>query len=159
MYYRLKVVPIDVPPLRERREDIPILIDHYARLFAAEMHQETPGITPAAMKLLITYDWPGNVRELANVVERSVIMSGGVIDVGDLPGLVPVSKQALEVPLTGTLKEILQSVEKVVISRALKQHNGNKVKTAQALDMSRRALIYKMQDYGLADANETVVGE
>ena len=157
LYYRLKVVPVYVPPLRERREDIPAFIDYYARLFATEMHREPPAITPAAVGKLTAYDWPGNVRELANVIERSVIMSSGVIDAGDLPGLSPSlgTKPLLEIPPTGTLREILQSVEQTVISRALKQHNGNKVKTAQALGMSRRALIYKLQDYGLIEMDES----
>ena len=154
LYYRLKVVPISVPPLRERREDIPAFIDHYSRLFAAEMHQETPCITPAAVELLKTYDWPGNVRELANVIERSVIMSGGVIGAEDLPGLVPGQTLLPAIPATGTLREILQSVEKEVIHRTLAKCNGNKQKTAQTLDMSRRALLYKLHDYGLIAAEE-----
>lgn len=156
LYYRLKVVPIYVPPLRERREDIPLFIEHYIRRFAAEMHQETPCVTPKAIELLKAYEWPGNVRELANVIERSVIMSGGVIDVQDLPGLSAVQKLPVEVPVTGTLREILRAVEKEVISRALKQHNGNKLRTAQALDMSRRALLYKLQEYHLEDQEDNV---
>jgi two-component system response regulator AtoC len=151
LYYRLKVVPISVPPLRERREDIPAFIEFYLRRFAAELHREIPGITPAAVQRLKAYDWPGNVRELANVLERSVIMSGGVIDIDDLPSLTEIRKSPVEIPFTGTLREILRSVEKEVIGRALKHHNGNKVKTAQALGMSRRALLYKLSGYGLVD--------
>ena len=155
LFYRLKVVPISVPPLRERREDIPDFIDHYIRRYAAEMHQDVPCISPEAVKQLKAYDWPGNVRELANVIERSVIMSSGVIGVEDLPVLSQTKKHTpIELPLSGTLKEILRMVEKEVISRALKQNNGNKVKTAQALDISRRALLYKLSDYGLMDPAE-----
>jgi two-component system response regulator AtoC len=154
LYYRLKVVPISVPPLRERREDIPAFVEFFLRRFAAEMHQETPCITPAAVERLKAYGWPGNVRELANVIERSVIMSGGVIGVDDLPRLNETKKSPVEIPSTGTLREILRSVEKEVINRALKQHNGNKVKTAQTLDMSRRALLYKLGDYGLLNPTE-----
>jgi two-component system response regulator AtoC len=159
LYYRLKVVPISVPPLRERREDISAFIEFYLRRFAAEMHREVPCITQAAVERLKAYDWPGNVRELANVIERSVIMSGGVIGVDDLPGMIEPEKSPVEIPPTGTLREILRSVEKEVISRALKQYNGNKVKTAKALDMSRRALLYKLSDYGLLDPNESSLND
>lgn len=154
LYYRLKVVPIYVPPLRERRDDIPDFIDHYIRRYSAEMHQDIPCISAEAVERLKAYDWPGNVRELANVIERSVIMSSGVIGVEDLPVLAQTRHLPVEVPAAGTLKEIVRSVEKEVISRALKQNNGNKVKTAHALDISRRALLYKLSDYGLMDPTE-----
>lgn len=150
LYYRLKVVPIKVPLLRERKEDIPLFIDYYVRRFSVEAHREVPGITPDAMKLLLEYHWPGNVRELANVMERAIIMSDGVISARDLPSLSPVSEEPpLLVREEGTLKEILHQVEKQVIANALSANKGNRVKTAQALDMSRRALIYKIEEYGL----------
>ncbi len=153
LYYRLKVVPIKVPLLRERREDIPLFIDYYVRRFALEAHRDIPGITPAAMKLLLDYHWPGNVRELANVMERAIIMSDGVISANDLPTLSTGSEKPRTVlQEQGTLKEILRSMEKQVIANALRENKGNRVKTAQALDMSRRALIYKIEEYGLGKA-------
>ncbi|MBP2639250.1 MAG: atoC 3 [Firmicutes bacterium] len=151
LYYRLKVVPIKVPLLRERKEDIPLFIDYYVRRFSVEAHREVPCITPDAMKVLLEYHWPGNVRELANVMERAIIMSDGVISAHDLPSLSPASEEPpLLVREEGTLKEILHQVEKQVIANALLANKGNRVKTAQALDMSRRALIYKIEEYGLS---------
>jgi two-component system response regulator AtoC len=150
LYYRLKVVPIHVPPLRQRAEDIPLFIEHFIRQFAFEAHLEVPLITSEAMNLLCQYSWPGNVRELANVIERAAILSQGIIDVPDLPGLLPSDKQSV-VPVwgTNTLKDSMRRVEKEIIANVLKQHNGNKVKTAQALDISRRALLYKIVEHGL----------
>lgn len=151
LYYRLNVVPIHVPPLRERSDDIPFLIDFFVRRYAEENHREIPYITPKAMALLKQYPWPGNVRELANALERAVIMSRGMIEIQDLPGLtpVPIGFRQVAVPETGTLKDIIRQVEKVVITRTLKKNGGNRVKTAQDLDISRRALLYKIKEYGL----------
>ena len=107
------------------------------------------------MKLLLEYHWPGNVRELANVMERAIIMSDGVISAHDLPSIsVSSEKPSLIVNEEGTLKDILHRVEKQVIADALKANGGNRVKTAQALDMSRRALIYKIEEYGLGKVVE-----
>ncbi len=155
LYYRLKVVPIHVPPLRQRAEDIPLFIDHFIRRFAFEAHLEVPLITSEAMNLLCQYSWPGNVRELANVLERAVILSQGIIDVPDLPGLLPTHEQGI-VPLDGTntLKDSMRRIEKEIIANMLKQHNGNKVKTAQALDISRRALLYKIVEHGLGKKSQ-----
>lgn len=155
LYYRLKVVPIHVPPLRERVEDIRLFIEHFVRQFAFEAHLEVPLITPGAMKLLCQYSWPGNVRELANVIERAVILSQGIIDIPDLPGLFPSNEQAVvQASATNTLKDSMRRVEKEIISNTLKLHNGNKVKTAQALDISRRALLYKIVEHGLGKKPE-----
>jgi len=158
LYYRLKVVPIKVPLLRERKEDIPLFIDYYIRRFSVEAHSEVPGITPDAMKFLMEYHWPGNVRELANVMERAIIMSDGVISAHDLPSLSSSSKEPrLVVREEGSLKEILHHVEKQVIANALLANKGNRVKTAQALDMSRRALIYKIEEYGLGKVVDDMI--
>lgn len=153
LYYRLKVVPIHVPPLRERAEDIPLLIDYFLRRFAAETHRNPPPVTAEAAALLRDYPWPGNVRELANALERAVIMSGGVIGVSDLPGLAPGDAPTHPViPESGTFREIMHGVERQVIARALKACGGSRVKTAQALDISRRALLYKIEEHGLGKA-------
>lgn len=150
LFYRLNVVPIHVPPLRERPEDIPLFIDFFVRRFARESHLPIPYVMPEVIETLMRYSWPGNVRELANVLERAVIMSNGIISSEDFPGLSPKSCAGkVIIPETGTLKEILHQVEKQVILRALKEHHGNRVRTAQALDISRRALLYKIEEYGL----------
>ncbi|MBP2663391.1 MAG: two component, sigma54 specific, transcriptional regulator, Fis family [Firmicutes bacterium] len=162
LYYRLKVVPIHVPALRQRAEDIPLFVDHFIRQFAFEAHLEVPLITSEAMNLLCQYSWPGNVRELANVLERAVILSQGIVDVPDLPGLLPSNEQSVvSVSETNTLKDSMRRVEKQIIANMLKQHNGNKVKTAQALDISRRALLYKIVEHGLSKKSqaETQEGE
>ena len=153
LYYRLKVVPIHVPALRERMGDIPAFVEYFVRRFADESHVEPPMVTPEALKLLCRCPWPGNVRELANVMERAVILSQGVIDVMDLPGLLPADElPVVAVPETGTYREQMQKVEKQIIENALKQNQGNRVKTAKALDISRRALLYKIDEHGLGRA-------
>ncbi|WP_094602796.1 Regulatory protein AtoC [Sporomusa silvacetica DSM 10669] len=160
LYYRLKVVPIHVPALRQRAEDIPLFIDHFIRRFAFEAHLEVPLITSEATNLLCQYSWPGNVRELANVLERAVILSQGIVDVPDLPGLLPSNEQSVvSVSDTNTLKDSMRRVEKQIIANMLKQHNGNKVKTAQALDISRRALLYKIVEHGLGKKSQVETQE
>lgn len=155
LYYRLKVVPIHVPSLRERAEDIPLFVDYFIRRFACEAHLDVPLVTAEAMNLLCQYNWPGNVRELANVLERAVILSQGIIHVSDLPGLLPSSEISdVLVSKVDTLKESMRRVEKKIIENALKQNKGNKVKTAQALDISRRALLYKVVEHGLGKNSE-----
>lgn len=158
LYYRLNVVPIHVPPLRERAADIPYLIEHFVKRSAQAAGCPEPLITQEARDLLQRYSWPGNVRELANMLERTVIMSNGVIDIDDLPGIqnvVPVSsvssggQETLTVPFTGSLKEMSHALEREIIIRSLKKHGGNRMKTALALDISRRALLYKLEEYGL----------
>ena len=150
LYYRLKVVPIHVPALRERMGDIPEFVNYFVRRFADEAHTEVPIVTPEAMKLLCRCPWPGNVRELANVMERAVIMSQGVIDVMDLPGVLPATElPVIAVPENGTYREQMRQVEKQILENALRQNQGNRVKTAKALDISRRALLYKIDEHGL----------
>lgn len=156
LYYRLKVIPIDVPPLRNRTDDIPLLIDYYINRVAHESNKERPFITSEARELLQQYQWPGNVRELSNVLERAVIMSNGIITGQDLPGITAFYQELPEItPHTGTLKEILHQVEKHFIARALKANHHNRVKTARALDISRRALLYKIEEYGLEESSST----
>ena len=150
LFYRLKVVPIHVPALRERVEDIPAFVDYFVRRYADEAHVEVPIVSPEALKLLCRCPWPGNVRELGNVLERAVILSQGVIDVMDLPGLLPAEElPVVAVPESGTYREQMHRVEKQIIENALRQNNGNRVKTAKALDISRRALLYKIDEHGL----------
>lgn len=150
LYYRLNVVPIHVPPLRERPEDIPLFINYLVRQFAVESHRHIPYVTPETIEILTRYSWPGNVRELANVLERAVIMSNGVIDVDHFSNLsLENDNKKINIPRVGTLKEILRQVERDVIAKTLKDHCGNRVRTAQELNISRRALLYKIEEYGL----------
>ena len=159
LYYRLKVVPIHVPALRERAVDIPLFVDYFVRKFADDAHVEIPLVTPEAVKLLTRCPWPGNVRELANVLERAVILSQGVIDVDDMPGLLPADElPVISIPKSGTYREQMRQVEKQIIVNALKQHNGNRVQTAKTLEISRRALLYKIEEHGLGRGSEEELG-
>ncbi|MBP2642779.1 MAG: atoC 3 [Firmicutes bacterium] len=155
LYYRLNVVCLSAPPLRQRREDIELLANYFLRKFATENERDIMGFDPEAIKVLETYDWPGNVRELSNVVERAVIMgNGSIIFTEDLPEHIKVYKQASQMAINETreelsLKEMIKNVERALIKNALKRNQGNRVKTAQQLGMSRRSILYKIQEYEL----------
>lgn len=150
LYYRLNVFPIYVPSLRERKEDIPLFVEHFISVFSNEMNRKSPIVTSDAMLKICEYHWPGNVRELANVIERALIMSSGVISVDELTGLFCLEKDPVA-DMMGytTLKELLQDTEKKAIDQTLRLFNGNRVQTAKKLDISRRALQYKIEQYKL----------
>lgn len=145
LYYRLAVVDIRLPALRERSGDIPLLVSRFLAEFSAANGNRVTGITPAAMKLLESYAWPGNVRELRNAVERMVVLSqGGQLDVDDVPEMMRLP--AITAPAamaTGTLEE----TEKAKILAVLKQVNGNRSRAAQVLGISRRTLYRKLDEY------------
>lgn len=154
LYYRLNVVFIHVPPLRERREDIHLLADYFLHKYAQENNKTMSLFDLETCSLLADYHWPGNVRELANVVERAVIMSTGcVIFPEDLPAALSrhqiLAMEASSDYAGQPLKEIIKQVERNVIKQALANNNGNKVKTAKDLGMSRRSLLYKIEEYEL----------
>jgi two-component system response regulator AtoC len=150
LFYRLNVVPIHLPPLRERKEDIELFIGYFVRRFAVEANREPPIVTPEAMEYLCNHSWPGNVRELANTLERAVIMSQGVIS---LPDLLRADSEAapqyMTIALAGSLRDILHRAEKEVIARVLRANEGNRLKAAQMLGISRRALFYKIDEHDL----------
>ena len=154
LYYRLNVVCLNSLPLRARKEDIGLLADHFLQKFSRENHKEMTGIDIEAMNILQTYDWPGNVRELLNVIERAVIMStGSVVFAEDLPDhLLKVDRSENlgtdEKKANGkTLKERIKKEECKFIRQILLCNHGNRVKTAKELGISRRALLYKIQEY------------
>jgi DNA-binding NtrC family response regulator len=162
LYYRLNVVPINIPPLREHKEDIPYLVDHFIARFARESGTTLAEITPAAMKLLIGFHWPGNVRELENIIERAVALSTGtVIDVADIrldfspgkPGGAYASPRAsagdaAPFPPEGVT---LEQFEDEIIKEALHRANGNKSQAARLLGLSRNALRYRLSKIGIPD--------
>jgi DNA-binding NtrC family response regulator len=155
LYYRLNVVPIDIPPLREHKEDIPALVKYFLEKFAQDAGAPTKAITPAAMKLLVDFQWPGNVRELENVMQRAVTLAEGPrIDVGDIHldsrGPRPNSGGAFVLPEGMTLDQW----EQETIREALKRANGNKSQAARMLGLSRNALRYRLSQMGVADAAE-----
>ncbi|MBW1989965.1 MAG: sigma-54-dependent Fis family transcriptional regulator [Deltaproteobacteria bacterium] len=154
LYYRLNVMPIHVPPLRERPEDIPVLAQHFLAKYAEKNRKEAKGFTPQAMDLLVKYPWPGNVRELENAVERAVIlMTGQHVTVRELPA--PVARsQAAESggpppELPDTAPRSLEEAEKQAVKNALAAANGNKSEAARVLGITRKTLHAKLKKWGL----------
>jgi len=151
LYFRLNVVRIFLPPLRERREDIPLLCDHFLKELSRENEKNIEGFTPEAMEALSRYDWPGNVRELRNAVERMVVLArGNRLTLRDIPPEIrneTGSPRTAAIPQTTTLEE----AEKLLIARALADNNGNRTQAARQLGISRRTLHRKINEYGLRD--------
>ncbi|MFM7515481.1 MAG: sigma-54-dependent transcriptional regulator [Pirellula sp.] len=149
LYYRLNIIPIYVPPLRSRREDIPLLIKHFLDHFCLRHRRSPKVLDAAAMKLLTENAWPGNIRQLRNVIERLVITSQGEeIQCKDLPAeLTRLAKE--ESVLKGSLVEIAEAAEKVAIAQALSSNEFHRERTAKALGISVRTLHYKMNRYNL----------
>jgi DNA-binding NtrC family response regulator len=156
LYYRLNVVAIDIPPLRDHKEDVPALVEFFLKKFARESGKPVQSITPAAMRLLVDYHWPGNVRELQNVIERAVTLSAGTqLDVDDIH-LDSVSRRAATVAADANSRAIpagftLEQWEEEIIREALKAANGNKSQAARALGLSRNALRYRLSKIGVPD--------
>jgi DNA-binding NtrC family response regulator len=151
LFFRLNVLAIALPPLQERREDVPLLVDHF--LTTRQLGRVPYAVDPAAMEVLVGYDWPGNVRELANVVERAQILAeGNVITTDDLPENLFVARSA-PVPPTGS-PDALDVVERRHVIEILRKAGGNKVQAAKALGVSRRTLYRLIERYGLVTGGE-----
>jgi DNA-binding NtrC family response regulator len=149
LYYRLNVVPIKLPPLRARAEDIPLLVDCFLRDFAAKHQRPPKEVSPEAMRLLRIYPWPGNIRQLRNVIERLVVTVGdGVIRPEHLPEEVQAAERDVRT-LTVILGTPLKEVEEEVIRRTLAEVTNHREKAAQLLGISPRALQYKIKEYGI----------
>jgi Nif-specific regulatory protein len=147
LFYRLKVVTIDVPPLRERREDIPLIVDYQFKRFARIHNKQIKGISPEVMKLIKSYDWPGNIRELMNCLESAVVMSvGDEITVDSLPPFLTM-KQSQD--SRGRSPKNLSEVEKNTILEVLKKTRGNKAEAARVLGIGLRTLYRKLNQYGV----------
>ncbi len=157
LYYRLNVIQINLPPLRERREDIPLLVHHFVDKYSKEMGKEIKGVTPEAMELLVNYDYPGNVRELENIIERSVTletepyitdkhirsyMSERLLS-RELPIKVEIPEEGID------LNRVIEEIEKAFLLKALERTGGMKKKAAELLGMNFRAIRYKLAKYGL----------
>lgn len=153
LYYRLNVVGLELPPLRERRDDIPLLAQHFLDMFAKKNHKEIKGFTPRAMDLLIRYDWPGNVRELMNAIERCVVLARSeYIDSENLNTIQNLS-QTDSKPLPFYEEKdnsvSLEDVEKTAILRMLEHVSGNKSEAARRLGITRKTLHKKLKKYGV----------
>ena len=154
LFYRLNVVTVTVPPLRERAEDIPLLVGHFLQRSRQKLSEPAKRITPAALDALVAHSWPGNVRELENVVERAVtLISGSVIDVGDLPKLAgPAAPQRPSVegmPFAEAKRRLQDQFEREAIAGALKASGGNVTRAARSLGMARSALQRLVKRHGL----------
>lgn len=148
LFFRLNVIPLSVPPLRERKEDIPLLIDHFLKTISEEYGQRPKKITPEAIRILQGHEWPGNVRELRNTIERLLIMtSSDVITERDIS--IGSSTEVADYFRYRTLKEARDAFEKDFITRRLKENNWNISKTAEQLDIERSNLHRKIKAYNI----------
>jgi len=152
LYYRLNIIPLELPPLRERREDIPMLVEHFLEKKSSELNKEPPRVSANAMQELTNYYWPGNVRELENVIERAVVLcESEEIGLNDLPILLgDPSRTTLrllkeDLPLVAALEDL----ERQLIARALEKAKGVKTEAARVLGLKTSALYYKLEKYDL----------
>ena len=154
LYYRLNVIPIEVPPLRQRKEDLPLLVAHFVTVFSAENGKRPKTVSVEALAYFLSYDWPGNVRELRNMVERLVIMSPrDVIGPEDLPP--PLRPRVAEPPADDaqrerTLKEAREAFERAFILSELRANEWNMTRTAERLGIERSHLYRKLKAYGIS---------
>ncbi|HQY60992.1 MAG: sigma-54-dependent Fis family transcriptional regulator [Myxococcales bacterium] len=155
LYYRINVLPVVIPPLRERKEDVPLLVEHFLTRNNARLGTSLRGLSTDARKLMLEYAWPGNVRELENTIERAMVLAeGDLIEVGDLPErlretLDPVKAQLASGELS--IKKTSAAVEEILIRRALQKTKGNRTRAAEILEISHRALLYKIKDYKITE--------
>jgi two-component system response regulator HydG len=151
LYYRLNVVTLHVPPLRERREDIPLIAQHFLTLFAEKNHKQIKGFTPRAMDRLLKYSWPGNVRELMNAVERGVVLSRTeYLGENEFPLILHDQPRSAEMPAPHIVAAAsLDEIEKETILKALETSGGNKSEAARRLGITRRTLHLKLKKYGM----------
>ena len=157
LFYRLNVFPLFLPPLRERREDLPLLVDHFLDRLAREGQGALKRLSPEALRAMMAYGWPGNVRELEHAIERAVLLSeGDTVGPQDLPPeiLAPTDELTVILPdaavsLKETMARVIRDAEARLIRRALAQSGNNRTEAARILGISRRALLYKLQAYNL----------
>ncbi len=153
LYHRIKVIEINIPPLRERREDIVLLAEHYLNRLGSQHEKRIERIAPDAMNLLLHHDWIGNVRELINVLEQAVVMTeGDTLTAERLMGMETspaAGFAAADILKEETLKKMLGRVEKEIIERILKETGGNRKESARRMGLSERALYYKLEEYGI----------
>lgn len=151
LFYRLNVVVMNIPPLREKKEDIPLLIKHFISRFSAENDKKIEGLSNEAMDSLVKYDYPGNIRELENIIERAVVIARhSIISVNDLP----FKEGSSEFPGRqktgkGSLKGSVEALEQQLIEQAMEEAAHNQSKAAELLGVSERMLRYKLKKYGM----------
>jgi len=156
LFYRLNVVRITLPPLRDRKEDLPVLVQHFVTRFVTETKKAIRGVTKEAVDLLVAQAWPGNIRELANVIERAVVLCGGdQIEPEDLalPGAVaPSLSSPLAIPVeVGEYRERIKEYKQAIIKAALRQAAGNQTKAAELLGLQRTYLVKLLRALKIRD--------
>ncbi len=155
LFYRLNVLPMQIPPLRERQEDVPALVDHFINKNNHRLGLQIQGIEPEAMQMLMDYTWPGNVRELENTVEHAMVLAEKpAIQAEALPPKIQQSKDRIRLTLLSgelSIKKTTRIIEEELIRRALKRTGGNRTNAAKVLEISHRALLYKIKEYGITD--------
>jgi two-component system response regulator AtoC len=155
LFYRLNVILVHLPPLRERREDIPSLVEHFIDRTNRKLGTQVTGATADAMKFLIDYTWPGNVRELENTIERAIVLAeGDRIEVEGLPERLRASRDRIRQTLQAgelSIKKTTRIIEEELIRKALRETRGNRTNAAKILEISHRALLYKIKEYEIDD--------
>ena len=161
LYYRLNEITVNLPPLRNRRDDIPLLVEHFLRKYSLLYDKENKGIRPETVKQLVNYDWPGNVRQLENLIKQIIVRGDENIIYESLSGPIPMparADSALPIDyddgdfnLKFKVNKVVADVEKNLISRVLVKTNWNRRKAARLLDISYRSLLYKIKDYKIID--------
>jgi two-component system response regulator AtoC len=155
LFYRIHVLSIHIPPLRSRREDVSLLIDHFVTRNNARLGTNIRGVSTESRKLLLEYSWPGNVRELENTIERAMVLAeADVLQLGDLPERIRDALDPVQVHLASgelSVKKTTAAIEQILIRRALAKTKGNRTRAADLLEISHRALLYKIKDYKITD--------
>jgi two-component system response regulator AtoC len=159
LYYRLNVLPIHIPPLRERREDIPLLANHFINVYNQSLNKKVVGVEPKALEVLMNYKWYGNVRELENTIERAIVLTDGEhIGLDNLPYEIQNFEEKEQAPsLTEeeySIKKASKALETNLIQKALKKTKGNHTHAARLLEISHRALLYKIKEYGVEEGEK-----
>jgi two-component system response regulator AtoC len=156
LFYRLNVLPIHLPPLRERKEDIPLLVNHFIKKYAQSLSKNVVGIQPKALERFMNYSWYGNVRELENMIERAIVLTDrDQIELENLPIEIQDFQDKIQMtPLSEdeySIKKASKVLEMNLIKKALKKTKGNHTHAAKILEISHRALLYKIKEYGILD--------
>ncbi len=150
LYYRLNVLQLNIPPLRQRRDDIPILAEHFIQKFTERLDRTSMLLSSEVLRVLMDYAWPGNIRELENTIERAMVLSDGdTIELDVLPAHMRDSEHTLDITFLGgslSIKKANRLIERKLIERALEETGGNRTRAAELLEISHRALLYKIKE-------------
>jgi len=157
LFYRLNVLPMHLPPLRERKEDIPMLVHHFIHKYSQSMNKQVVGISPKGLEVLMNYKWYGNVRELENTIERAIVLTDGKnIELENLPIEIQNFQDQIQLAALAeenySIKKASKFLEMNLIKKALKKTKGNHTHAARLLEISHRALLYKIKEYGVVES-------